>query len=112
MSERLVIQREQVGPAAVVRLAGSVGMQEAEEMQDFLKAVAAEENSLVVLDLAGMEFICSMGLGAIIVLHLRSRRHAGEIRLAGPRPAIRRVLDTTRLTQLFEVFTTVEDALK
>lgn len=112
MSEKLVIKREKAGPAAVVRLQGEVGMQEAEQMRDFLEAVAAEKNPLVVLDMAEIDFICSLGLGAIIVLHLRSRRHEGKIRLVGPRPSVRKVLETTRLTKLFEVFTTVEEALK
>jgi anti-anti-sigma regulatory factor len=52
-----------------------------------------------------------MGLGAIIAGHLRARRHNGEIRLARPQPAVMQLLETTRLTKLFCVYSGVDDAL-
>jgi len=67
---------------------------------------------VIVLDLSEMDFICSVGLGAIIIGHHKSRRHDGEIRLVNPQPAVRRLLEATRLTKLFPLYAGVEDAVK
>ena len=64
-----------------------------------------------MLDLHEMDFICSLGLGAIINGHLKSRHHQGQIRLVGPVPPVRELLETTRLTKLFGIYDSVEQAL-
>jgi anti-sigma B factor antagonist len=95
----------------VVTVSGSVAMIEAERLRTALESLASEEVPVIVLDLTRMEFICSLGLGAIISGHLRCRHHQGQIRLVNPTPAVRELLETTRLSRLFTVFDSVEDAL-
>ena len=103
----------QTSPAAtIVRVRGSAGMREAEQMRTVLEQVASTQPAVIVLDLSEMDFICSMGLGAIIQSHLRSRHHAGQVRLANPQPAVQELLETTRLTKLFQIFPTVEQAVR
>ena len=102
----------QTGPqATIVRVTGSAGMREAEHMRSVLEELNASCPAIIVLDLSRMDFICSMGLGAIIQGHLRSRHHSGQIRLVNPQPAVRELLETTRLTKLFPVFASVEEAV-
>ena len=72
---------------------------------------AAEHVPVIVLDLGQMDFICSLGLGAIITGHLKCRHHQGQIRLVNPTEQVRELLETTRLTKLFTVYETVEQAL-
>ena len=105
------IDVEETGSAAVVRIRGSAGMTQAEQMRRQFEQLAARQVSLIVLDLSQMEFISSLGLGAIITGHLKSRHHNGRIRLVNPRPAVRKLLEMTRLTKLFPIYPTVEQAL-
>ena len=103
----------QTGPAAtIVRVCGSAGMREAEHMRSVLEELNASRPPVIVLDLSRMDFICSMGLGAIIQGHLRSRHHSGQIRLVNPQPAVMELLETTRLTKLFQIFATVQEAVQ
>src|SRR6266568_6165933 len=46
----------------------------------------------VVLDLSGVERIDSAGLGALVVLHMRSQASKCAMRLAAPRPQIKELL--------------------
>ena len=97
--------------AVVVHLAGSLGMVEAEPLRQQLERLAAEQVPRTVLDLGGLDFIGSAGLAAVVFGHLRNRHHQGVICLAHPRPAVREVLERTRLTCLFPVYESVDQAL-
>ena len=100
------------GDAAVVKLVGSAGMEEADELRQRLLAIADQKPRVMVLDMADLDFICSVGLGGMVASCLRCWRHQGVVRLVRPRPAIHEVLTKTKLTALFEVFDSVEEALK
>jgi anti-sigma B factor antagonist len=102
---------ERLGSAAVVRVRGSAGMEEADHFRRRLERLAEQPIAIIALDLAGLEFISSAGLGALISAHKKARPHDGRIRLVNPQPLILRVLETTRLTSVFEVFGTLEEAL-
>lgn len=106
---KLEVSRE--ADSAVVKVFGAASMSEANRLRETLEKLAAEEVRVIVLDLREMDFICSLGLGAIINGHLKSRHHQGQIRLVGPIPPVRELLETTRLTKLFGIYDTVEQAL-
>ena len=106
---KLEVSRE--ADSAVVTISGSASMAEANRLRETLEQLAAEEVRVIVLDLRKMDFICSLGLGAIINGHLKCRHHQGQIRLVGPVPPVRELLETTRLTKLFGIYDTLDEAL-
>lgn len=110
-SAQLQLDVQDRGRATVVVVRGSAGIQDADRLKAALEELVAEKVPLVVLDLSGMDFICSLGLGAIINAHLKSRHHQGQIRLVNPRKTIRDLLETTRLTRLFPLYSDVEQAV-
>jgi anti-sigma B factor antagonist len=106
---RMTIERH--GPATVVKLSGSAHMVVSNSLRDRLVSLVDENTRELVLDLADLEFINSVGLGAIIAAHLRCRHHNGVVKVVAPRPAIHELLAVTKLTHLFPVHPTVEAAL-
>jgi anti-sigma B factor antagonist len=108
---QLDVDVSRVGAAAVVTVCGSAGMNEADLLQGLLAGLTEEEGHLVVLDLAGLEFICSAGLGALVSAHLNSRDHGGQIRLVRPQDRIRGILEATRLDTLFRIFGDLDEAV-
>ena len=99
------------GDAAVVKVSGSVSLGDSERLRERLEALAAEQVSVIVLELSEMDFISSMGLGAIISGHLKCRHHHGQIKLVRPTRPVRELLEMTRLTTLFGIYDTVEQAV-
>ncbi len=99
------------GSTIVVHIHGSATMNYSSQVQDTLEDLAAKQVPVIVLDLSDMDFICSVGLGAIITGHLKCRHHNGQIRLVNPQPAVRKLLETTRLTKLFPIYDNLEDAV-
>jgi len=105
----IVVDRH--GSAAVVRLQGSCTMTVAPQLEECLLALAAEPVALIIIEMSRLDFLESTGLGGIVAGYLKCRRHQGEVCLVAPAPAIRHLLELTRLTQLFRLHDHLEDAL-
>ena len=103
---------EQSGHQAIVRLTGSCTMVVSGQLGDCLLRLASESVRLIIIDMSGLDFIESTGLGGIVAGYLRLRRAQGELRIVAPAPAIRQLLELTRLTQLFSVHENIESARK
>jgi anti-sigma B factor antagonist len=110
-SGELVMDISRRGQASVVRLVGSVGMAEASMLSRQLEELVELPGCVVVLDLEHLDFMCSSGLGALLNAHAKARQFQGRLSIASPSPVVMRLLETTRLTNLFEVFPSVEKAL-
>jgi anti-sigma B factor antagonist len=96
----------------VVRLRGAATMEQADLLRDHLLALAASLDGRLVLDLTNLEFINSVGLGAMVTAHLRCQRLGGWLRIANPPSEIRHLLVLTNLTKLFDVYGSVGEALR
>jgi anti-sigma B factor antagonist len=94
----------------VVRLRGELDVAAAAKVAAALVQVVVLARQVVV-DLEGLEFMDSSGLAALV----RARKHAwqagGDLLLAAPQQQILRVLDLTRLTEVFSVHPCVEEAV-
>jgi len=64
-----------------------------------------------VIDLEGVSFVDSTGLGSVIAALKQIRNRQGELRLAAPNQQVRVVLELTTLDRVFPYYATVEEAL-
>ena len=64
----------------------------------------------VLIDLSGVPFVDSAGLGALIGGIRRVRELGGEVAVACPRPTLTRLLRTSGFDRIVTVAATVEDA--
>jgi len=64
-----------------------------------------------VLDLSGLEFLDSMGLGVLVGALKRARSHDGQLVLAAVPERIAQLLQLVGLDEVFTVVGRVEDAL-
>lgn len=95
----------------VLRLAGEIDVATAPRLRDRLVQIVTEGTPHLVVDLSGVSFIDSMGLGALVSGLKRARAHDGDLRLAGPGEHVAKVLSITRLDQAFLVAPTVDAAI-
>lgn len=63
-----------------------------------LDDVIAAGRSRLVLDMAEVEFIDSVGLAAIVAARRRMAAHGGSVSLRRPSPPVRKLLDIVGLT--------------
>ena len=112
MSRYEEVAVEAVDGWQVLRLAGEVDVATAPRLRDRLVQLINEGPPNVVVDLSGLSFIDSMGLGALVSGLKRARAHDGDLRLAGASDHVAKVLEITRLDQAFVVGETVEGVLE
>jgi anti-anti-sigma factor len=72
---------------------------------------AIEKYGDVVLQLDGVEFIDSSGLGALMRLVQSARAKGSDMKLSGVPPNICKVLQLTHLLQQFESYDSIEEAI-
>jgi anti-sigma B factor antagonist len=96
------------GPA-VVALRGELDVAEAASVAAALAAVAGRDRAVIV-DLAGLEFIDSSGVAALVVVRAQARRAGSDLLLAAPQDQVTRALKLTRLLDDFFVHSGVEQA--
>ena len=58
----------------------------------------------ILVDLAGVGYVSSPGLGALVSGMATLRETGGQFKLVAPAERVRAVLAVTRLTQVFEIF--------
>lgn len=95
----------------VVVLSGRLDMLAAAELKSRIQRLVAEGWSQLVLDLSGVSFIDSSGLGALIGGLKAARTAGGDCRLARPVEQIRYVLQVSTLDRVLVQYPTVEEAL-
>ncbi len=107
----LTLNMESLPGGKLVKIAGSVGVTEAEVLRSRLAEVASSGELNIVIDLSEMDFISSPGLTVLLKLAQRARTWEGSVNLVNPRPMIRDLLTRTRLTEIFPVHDSVEQAM-
>ncbi len=65
----------------------------------------------LVIDMEGVSFVDSTGLGSVIAALKLVRSSQGDLRLAAPNQQVRVVLELTTLDRVFPYYATVEEAL-
>ncbi len=106
---RIDVQQREGVP--VVALHGAATMDVSAHLREELVGLAERQHAQIIIDLSDLDFIGSVGLGAIVAAHLKCRHHNGVIKLANPTEPILNLLTVTKLTELLSIFPSVEAAL-
>ncbi len=92
----------------VVTICGEIDLYTAPRLHSELAGLLAEGMpARVVIDMSGVEFCDSTGMNVLLSCLRRARERGGELEIAAPKPAVRKILQVTGLDS---VFTLVEDA--
>ena len=65
----------------------------------------------VVLDLSGVDLVNSTGLGSLISINAAFQEKGGRVKLAGLDKKIKNIFVLTRLSEVFDIAETQQDAL-
>ncbi|MEU2546973.1 STAS domain-containing protein [Streptomyces roseolus] len=96
---------------AVLTVGGELDMETAAGLQDRLSEQFGHGRRRLVLDLSALDFMDSSGLNVLIRAVNRVRESGGDLYLAAPTPAVRRILEITGVTMTIPPYDGVADAL-
>jgi anti-sigma B factor antagonist len=95
----------------IVELSGDISILQTDTLRKAFEPVVARRPGCVVLDLAKLVFINSLGLGALIEFRHNLSLHGSKVRLAGASDRIAEIFRKTRLAELFPMYPNADDAL-
>lgn len=78
------------------------------QLQRMLEAGARK----LVVDCSNVGYVSSVGITAFIRVYKRMAEHDGQVKLASVQTPLVRLLEITKLNQVFETHPTVDDALR
>lgn len=107
----LVVQVDDRDGWAVAHVHGDVDMTTAPRLREQVIQVIVGGQPNVVLDLQGVDFIDSTGLGVVVGLLKRTRSQGGDLRLVSSRTGLRKLLDLTALDRALPLADSVEAAI-
>ena len=102
--------KDQGGGVAVVSLNGRLNMVNAGRLREVISSTVADGQSRVAIDLTGVEFMDSSGLGALISGLKTARQAGGDLRIAEPNEQVKLVLHLTNLDRILTTYDHAETA--
>jgi anti-sigma B factor antagonist len=98
---------------AVITVGGEVDVSTCGALRSHLLAVVTSGQSQgLVVNLAGVQFIDSTGIGVLVGIWRRIRADDGRLVLAAPSGQVRRILDTAGLTKILPVYELESEAVQ
>jgi anti-sigma B factor antagonist len=86
--------------------------EESASLRDAVKKFIADGKNRIVLNLSGVNYIDSGGLGTLVALYTTARNAGGSIKLANLTQRVGDLLQVTKLVTIFDVYDSEDEALQ
>jgi anti-sigma B factor antagonist len=97
-------------PYTVLAVKGEVDVYSAPRLREKLVELVNQGNTQIIVDLEGVDFLDSTGLGVLVGGLKRLRSHDGDLILVCTQQRIMKVFEITGLTKVFSIHDSVEAA--
>jgi anti-sigma B factor antagonist len=109
----MVIEERIVGDVTILDLKGKMTLGEGDELlKDKINSLIHQGQKKLLLNLEGVPYIDSAGLGEIVRTYTTVSRQGGHLKLVNLTKRITDLLSITKLLTVFETFDTEPEALK
>ena len=108
----LTLNEHPAGPdRTVVEVSGEIDVYTAPKLREALLSLVDSGTYRLVVDMSGVEFLDSTGLGVLVGGLKRVRAHDGAIDLVVTQGRILRIFKITGLSKVFSIYDSVDEAL-
>jgi anti-sigma B factor antagonist len=108
----LTLSTRTQGDRTIVEVAGEIDVYTAPKLRERLVDLVTAGNYHLIVDMEGVEFLDSTGLGVLVGGLKRVRAHDGSLRLVCTQERILKIFRITGLTKVFPIHSTVEEAVE
>ncbi|WLD93668.1 STAS domain-containing protein [Alkalihalobacillus sp. AL-G] len=99
----LQIQKETEGNKETLLLKGEVDAYTVPKLKDMLLSLAEQEGQEIVVDLRGVQYMDSTGLGVFVGALKSSQQHRSSLKLTGMTDRVQRLFQITGLTDVMNI---------
>jgi len=97
---------------ALVDVAGHLTFFEVRALRDSVQSLLREKRRNILLNLSGLKYLDSSGIGELARIHVAVVRQGGAMKVVGLAPMVEEVLKITHLSQVFQEFPDEQAALR
>jgi anti-sigma B factor antagonist len=106
------LAERRIGDIVVVSIGGTLTSSDAAELRQAMTTLIEHGAPKVVLDLAELRYLDSLGLGELVACQLRAIKARVKLRVANPDARVQDLLLVTRLITVFEAYDSLAAALE
>ena len=99
MRQEIYVEDEKV----MINLYGSLFMEEAALLRQKLLLQLEKGYNQFVVNLSGVDYIDSSGLGVLVAVHKRALQNGGTVILIGMQGTVKELFELTRLDKVFDI---------
>lgn len=97
----------------IIRLSGDlIGEQTGANLLDAVSSAIQEKILTCVIDISGLRYINSSGIGVLITVLTKFRNKGGEVYLMKPSDNVQKLLVITKLNAIFQIVQSEEEVQK
>ena len=100
----------QVGDVVLAEAGGRIDLSNADAVRDQLAAAMAKAKTGVVVDLSGVDYISSAGLGVLFGMKKALKANGGDLYFCHIKPQIRRLFEIVKALPAETLFASYEEA--
>ena len=109
----LDVKERQAGDVTILDLSGAVRIGEGSiALRDAIRDLAGEGKKKLLLNLGGVNYVDSSGIGELIANYTTVSRQGGQLKLLNLTDRIQNLLVITKLLTVFDVYENEGEALK
>lgn len=102
----------QVGNVTVLDMDGNIRIGDSTvALKEAIRGLLAEGKNQILLNLARVAYIDSLGLGELISIHITLKKNGGQIKLLHLTQRLRELMTITKLLTVFDVYEDEAEAL-
>lgn len=107
----LTIETADHPPYTLVSLSGEIDVGSVGRLRPALRDLVVDGSANLLLDLSGVAFMDSAGLGVLVGIQKQVRIFRGSLTVVAPSRSVRRIFELTSLDKVFRSCDTLEEAL-
>jgi anti-sigma B factor antagonist len=103
-TQKSKVTTRELGDATVVDIVGRIALPDGSaQVRDAIHALMEQGKKHIVLNLAGVDFVDSSGLGELVRTHASVRSHSGQLKLVNPSNHVHDLLKMTKLDRVLDI---------
>ncbi len=108
----LALTTRPMGDKVIIEVGGEIDVYTAPRLREHLVSVVAQGHHHLIIDMEGVGFLDSTGIGVLVSGLRRVREHNGTLRLVCSQPHVLKILRITGLTTVFPIDESMDAALR
>ncbi len=96
----------------LVKIIGEVDVYTSIDLKKELNKLVEADKKKLIIDLTKVNYMDSSGLGVLVALLKEVKKNGGELKLVNLPVSVKKIFDLTRLTKFFDIYESLEEAIK